>query len=291
MSFHNACKALATQYPAEFIKGFFGVNAPDIRILKTELNIEPIRADSVILLGRLSPIFHIEFETLPKLDGTPISLRMLDYYIRLKRQYNRPVRQLVVFLKETASPLVFENQYRDSNTSHSYQVIRMWEQDPAMFLNSPGLLPLATLARTNAASTLLTQVAEQVATIEDESQRQTLSGYAQILAGLRYEKDLIRELFREDMMKESVIYQDILAQGVAKGRTEGLTQGRIQGELGLIQRLMARRFGAVDPEIMERIQRLSIDQLESLGESLFDFTEMADVVAWLALQGNGQIGL
>ena len=110
MSFHNACKSLATQYPAEFIKGFFGVKAPDIRILKTELNIEPIRADSVILLGRLSPIFHIEFETLPKLDGTPIPLRMLDYYIRLKRQYNRPVRQLVVFLKETASPLVFENE-------------------------------------------------------------------------------------------------------------------------------------------------------------------------------------
>ncbi|WP_199245071.1 DUF4351 domain-containing protein [[Phormidium] sp. ETS-05] len=27
-------------------------------------------------------------------------------------------------------------------------------------------------------------------------------------------------------------------------------------------------------------------ELESLGESLFDFTDIADVVAWLALQGS-----
>ncbi len=293
MSYDNACKLLANEYPGEFIRLFFGVEATDIQILKTELSIEPIRADSVIFVATVSEIFHIEFETMPQLDATPIPLRSLDYYSRLKRQYNRPIRQLVVFLKETTSPLVFENQYRDTNTRHRYQVIRMWEQDPALFLTSPGLLPLATLARTNAPSTLLTQVAEQVATIEDKSQRQNLSGYAQILAGLRYDKDLIRKLFREDIMKESVIYQDILAQGIAKGRTEGRlegrlegrtegrTEGRIQGELGLVQRLMARRFGEIDPEIIKQIQGLSIDQLESLGESLFDFTDIADVVAWL----------
>ncbi|HIK11922.1 MAG TPA: DUF4351 domain-containing protein, partial [Oscillatoriaceae cyanobacterium M33_DOE_052] len=36
-----------------------------------------------------------------------------------------------------------------------------------------------------------------------------------------------------------------------------------------------------DPEIIKQIQGLSIEQLESLGESLFDFTDIADVVAWL----------
>jgi hypothetical protein len=32
-----------------------------------------------------------------------------------------------------------------------------------------------------------------------------------ILAGLKFKKDLIRQLFREGMMRESVIYQEILA--------------------------------------------------------------------------------
>ncbi|HIK12877.1 MAG TPA: Rpn family recombination-promoting nuclease/putative transposase, partial [Oscillatoriaceae cyanobacterium M33_DOE_052] len=282
MSYDNACKLLANEYPGEFIRLFFGVEATEIQILKTELSIEPIRADSVIFVATSSAVFHLEFETLPQSDATPIPLRSLDYYIRLKRQYNRPIRQLVVFLKETTSPLVFENQYRDSNTRHRYQVIRMWEQDPKPFLASPGLLPLATLARSNAPTSLLAQVAEEVAKIEDESGRRNLSGCAQILAGLRYDKDLIRKLFREDIMKESVIYQDILAQGIAKGRTEGRlegrtegrTEGRREGELGLVQRLMARRFGEVDPEIIKQIQGLSIEQLESLGESLFDFTDI-----------------
>ena len=34
---------------------------------------------------------------------------------------------------------------------------------------------------------------------------------------------------RSEIMKESVIYQDILAQGEQKGRTEGEQKGRTEG--------------------------------------------------------------
>jgi len=36
--------------------------------------------------------------------------------------------------------------------------------------------------------------------------------FAEILAGLGFVKGIIRQLFREDIMRESVIYQDILQQ-------------------------------------------------------------------------------
>ena len=51
----------------------------------------------------------------------------------------------------------------------------------------------------------------------ERRQRLEISAYTQILAGLKYEKDLIRQLFWEGMMRESVIYQEILAQGEQRG--------------------------------------------------------------------------
>ena len=39
--------------------------------------------------------------------------------------------------------------------------------------------------------------------------------------------------------------------------------------------------GAVPPTLIEKIDELSIAQLESLGEALFDFETIEDLTAWL----------
>ena len=186
----------------------------------------------------------------------------------------------------------------------------MWEQDIAVFLDNPALLPLATLTQTDSPRILLGQVAQQIARIPEREQQQNLSGCAQILAGLRFElaqssrpsgspvaplgetprphwthrnlfrrnfeKELIRQLFREEIMRESVIHQDILQQG--------LQQGRQQEALSFVIRLLNRQLGAIDSVLFERLQGLTIEQLEELGEALLDFTDVADLEAWLSEQ-------
>ena len=82
-------------------------------------------------------------------------------------------------------------------------------------------------------------------------------------------KDLIRQLFSEEIMRESVIYQDILEEGK---REEALTY---------TMRLLKRRLVTVEPELEQQISRLSITQLENLGEALLDFSSPADLVTWL----------
>lgn len=274
LSYDNACKFLAEQYPGDFLRRFLIANATTARVLKTELIVEPIRADSVAFVRAGNSIGHLEFETLPKTDKTPIPIRMLDYYTRLKRQYNSRICQAVIFLKETSSPLVFESEYRDENTWHRYNVIRLWEQDPKPFLASPALLPLAPLARTNAPETLLEQVAAEVAKIPNETQRQNISSCTQILAGLRNKKDVIRQLFQGDIMQESVIYQDIVQTGIQTGRQEEA--------VAFASRLIGRRFGEIAPALKQQIQELSREQLELLGEALFDLSTVDDLAAWLA---------
>jgi predicted transposase YdaD len=273
LSYDNTAKYLAELYPAEFAKWLLPDKTTEVTVLKTELSIDPIRADYVTFLQTSSRILHIEFQTLPK-SNPPIPLRVLDYYVRLKRQYNTPVTQVVIFLQQSSDPIAFTEEYTDEFTIHRYRVIRLWEQDSALFLDNPALLPLAPLTRTDSPATLLSQVAQNIAKIPDRDERQNIAGCTEIFAGLRFEKDLIRQFLREDIMQESVIYQDILQKG------------NKQGEERLILRQLNRRFGEIDSSNIERVRVLSVEQLETLGEALLDFSSVDDLIVWLDQQPN-----
>jgi predicted transposase YdaD len=88
----------------------------------------------------------------------------------------------------------------------------MWKQDPEPLLAHEGLWPLAVLARSEQPEQLLMEVAEKVSKIADESQRNDLTAAAGILAGLRFDRSLVRRLFREEIMMQSVIYREILEE-------------------------------------------------------------------------------
>ena len=55
-----------------------------------------------------------------------------------------------------------------------------------------------------------------------------------------------------------------------------MTEGR-----SLILKQLTRQVGEPSPETESRIEALSIDQLEALGEALLDFTQANDLVNWL----------
>ena len=79
-------------------------------------------------------------------------------------------------------------------------------------------------------------------------------------------------------MRESVVYQRI----VAESRRAALQEGAQQGEATLVLRQLSRRFGALSNSIIEKIGRLGTEELETLGEALLDFESLADLDAWLA---------
>jgi predicted transposase/invertase (TIGR01784 family) len=276
MAFDNLCKLLAEKHPARFASWVLGQPIESAEVLKSELSIEPIRADSVILLKLQGQILHLEFQV--KLDSEPpLPLRMLDYWVRLYRLYRLPIRQVVVLLRPPAEGTVIESAFILGTTRHEYQVLCMWEQDPSIFLEDIALLPLATLAATQSPEQLLNQVAQRVSTIESTQQRREASAYVQLLAGLRFNKTLIRQAFREDIMRESVIYQEIQQEGEERG----ILKGKLEGEQTVILRLLTRRVGDVSPELQSQIQSLSLYQLEALADALLDFSTLADLRTWL----------
>ena len=276
MAYDNICRYLATEYPAEFVRWLLNLDSISIQPLPTELSLEPIRSDALYFLPERNQILHLEFQTVPA-SKPPLPVRMLDYWVRLYRQYECPIEQVVIFLKKTNSEAVYVEQLAVGRTRHPYQVVRIWEQDSTTLLNSQALLPLAVLARADSPTALLEQVAARVDMIEEPNQQRNISACVEVLARLKFDENLIRQFLREDLMRESPLYQEILQEGVQ----QGIQQGIQQGEVILTLRQLTRRLGTVPPQLRSQIQQLSTNQIEDLGEALLDFSSTQDLVAWL----------
>lgn len=270
--FDNVCKFLAENYASDFAQWVFGEPKGLTVLSPTELSNEPIRADALIMLQSEDVVLHLEFQTIA---DAAIPFRMADYRLRVYRKYpQKQMKQVVIYLKETTSAMVQENSFTISGMNHQFEVIRLWEQPTAELLKSPGLLPFAILSQSDNRARTLQEVGSEIDRIDDRREKSNVTAATSILAGLVLKKNVIQTILREEIMRESVIYQDIIAQGEAKGVKKG--------ELSLVLRQLKRRIGTISAEDESLITNLSVEQLEDLGEALLDFSSQDDLSNWLA---------
>jgi predicted transposase/invertase (TIGR01784 family) len=216
--YDNTCRFLAENFSADFASWLMGEAIILTEIEPSELSLDPIRADALILLQSEDAILHIEFQTDPQ---KKIPFRMLDYRCRGHRRYpDKSMRQVVIYLKPTTSELVSQTEFTLERTRHEFDVIRLWEQPASLFLQYPGLLPFATLSDTPNPEATLRQVATVVNQISDPVLQANLFAASGILAGLRLEDTIIDLVLRRDIMEESSFYRSIVAEGAAKKQRE-----------------------------------------------------------------------
>ncbi len=91
------------------------------------------------------------------------------------------------------------------------------------------LLPFATLSQTNNPEETLRQVAKQIEQISDKQAQSNIAASTAIISGIALNKEIIQRLLRSEIMKESVIYQEILLEGKAEGKAEGIAEGEAKG--------------------------------------------------------------
>jgi predicted transposase YdaD len=203
---------------------------------------------------------------------------MLDYRVRAHRKFpDKQMRQVVIYLTPTTSDLVSLTTFELESTHHEFEVIRLWEQPSSIFLESVGLYPFASLAQTDDPELVLRDVAAKIEEIPSRKLQADISAMSYILAGLVLDRDRVGRIIRRDIMRESVTYQDILAEGEVK--SEG--KWRVEEARGLVIRQLTRKLGNVNPNLLAKIQALSLERVESLGEDLLDFTSIANLEQWL----------
>jgi predicted transposase/invertase (TIGR01784 family) len=258
----NICKYLAETFPTDFASWLLGEPIAFTKLEPSELSVEPIRADSVIFLKSLKIILHIEFQTDPNKN---IPFRMTDYLLRLHRQFpDMEIYQVVIYLTPSESPLVRETEFKIGGLSHKFNVIRLWEQPTEIFQQYQGLLPFAALSRTDNPEETLRQVAKQIENIEDKQVQSNVAASTAIISGIALNKEIIQRLLRSEIMKESVIYQEILLEGKAEGKAEGIAETARQIALNMMHSNISidliAQFTGLTLKQVQKLQKLSTKQ-------------------------------
>ncbi|BAZ69016.1 hypothetical protein NIES4106_37850 [Fischerella sp. NIES-4106] len=253
--FDNLCKFLAETFSSDFASWLLGERVTLTELSPSELSLEPIRADALILLQSDQVVLHLEFQTQPK---TEIPFRMTDYRLRVYRRFpKKRMNQVVIYLQKTTSDLVQQNTFTLEKTHHEFDIIRLWEQPTSVFLKFTGLLPFAVLSQTNDRTETLRQVAQVISTIKDQRTQSNIAASTFILAGLVLNKDTIQQLLRKELMQESVTYQALIDEGRAEGRAEGIQEGIQRVAVNLLKEGMST-------DMVTKLTGLSVEQLQQL---------------------------
>lgn len=150
-------------------------------------------------------------------------------------------------------------------------------------MENENLLPFAVLAKADKKAKLLEEVAQKAKSIKEVKKRREILTQTNVLGGLRFSKQLLRQLLREDIRKESVTYQEIVEEDIEIGRRRALEEAK-QREAGLILRQLKHRFWRIAPKSKAKIEQFSFTELENLGEALLDFISKEDLKVWLEKQ-------
>ncbi|MDX2244237.1 MAG: Rpn family recombination-promoting nuclease/putative transposase [Leptolyngbyaceae cyanobacterium bins.302] len=254
--YDDTCRFLAEHFSADFASWLLGEPITLTELKPSELSLDPIRADALILLESNKLVLHLEFQTRPKRD---IPFRMLDYRVRVYRRYpDKMMRQVVVYLQPTGSDLIRQNSFVLERTRHEFDIVCLWEQPAEVFLQHPGLIPFAILGQSSDAEATLRQVAQIVEQISDPTMQANLTAASAILAGIRLEEETIYRLLRRDIMQESVIYRSIERE--AEARAEARKQREIASNLlreGLPVETVSRVTGLAIEEALQLQQQMN----------------------------------
>jgi len=267
--FDATTKHLIEAYPADWLAlAHLPVGRPaDVRVVDADLSAFTVAADKVLRVDGPEPyIAHFELQASadPDLDA-----RTLVYNVLLRSRHRVRVCSVVVLLRPQAQAGVTggvrEAANADTSLDFRYQVVRVWEQDPAAVIaGGLGTLPLAAISAVEPGqvSDVLRQVEQRLTTEAQPALARELMTASVILMGLRYPREMVDKVLRGvRQMKESVTYQIILEEGMErgleKGRTEGRAEGRTEGERAALLRLGTRRLGPPDPATLSRLQDIT----------------------------------
>ncbi|WP_139294426.1 DUF4351 domain-containing protein, partial [Microcystis aeruginosa] len=184
----------------------------------------------------------------------------------------------------------------------NYQVVQLNRLNWRDFLNQPNPVASALMAKMNIAEKERAKVKAEclrlLITLRlDAARMQLISGFIDTYLNLNpvEERQFQEEIstfsqpVQEGVMQitTSWMRQGIelgiergIEQGIERGIEQGIERG-IEREKTLILRQLKRKLGEINSSLETKIMELSIDDVEVLGEALFDFSTVEDLINWL----------
>ena len=212
--------------------------------------------------------------------------RMRAYAALAEEKYGLPVYPVLINILPPASTVQVQNSFTAEvmglRIQQDYRVINLWQVEAHLVFQTQldTLLPFVPILKGGGTPEVVQRALVQLQKDDDLVELESLLGF---FASFVLDTGIVQKIMRWDMtvLRESPWYQEILQEGESLGLEKGLEQGLEQGERSLIIRQLTRKIGVISAETISRIQSLSLDQVEELGDALLDFNQPDDLNAWL----------
>ena len=212
--------------------------------------------------------------------------RMRAYAALAEEKYGLPVYPVLVNILTPASTVEIRDSFRSNvlglEVRQDFRVINLWEVEADLVFESKfnTLLPFVPILKGGDRPEVVQRALIELQQDQDLAELESLLGF---FASFVLDAEVVQQIMSWDMtiLRESPWYQEILQEGKTLGLRQGLEQGLEQGKRSLLTRLLTRKFGDLSPDVLAKVQALSLPQLEVLGDRLLDFTQTEDLFSWL----------
>jgi len=278
--YDDAMKKLVGGNPQDFASWVL-IGAQFGKQLPYELSVENIYADGLlqVSLDGEELLVHLEFQSS---NDVYIRERLLEYNVLASRQYDYlPVYSCVVYLKNQGdvpkSPFIRRLPTGEEVIRFQYRSIELGKLTSEEVLQTGlvGLLPLLPLTQDGARR----EVVEQMITglVSTEKTESLWIGYALASKVLKDDLQWLKRRFAMlgDILRETPVYQEVLAEGVERGIKEGKLEAQRQTLVDIVQErfpevadLAKKQADAIeDSEVLRRLTvKMSVVQTSKEAE-------------------------
>ncbi|MDQ2902442.1 MAG: hypothetical protein M3Y81_02685 [Chloroflexota bacterium] len=287
-SWDSGLKRLVKAVPEDFV----ALLAPEAECVKNipveaELHHQDIHADLLYEISERGKLLLLHLELQSTSEVAVMAERLLEYNVLARRQYKRPVRSYVIYLRDdgrvASSPLIWKvpvgRAGEETVLIFHFQSIKVWEMKAEDVIRSglPGLLPLLPLTYNGGRHEVVESMIDGLLAHDQLKLLWIAFSIAALVFKDPSEKEWLERRFAmyEDILTESWVYQETVQKGLEKGLQQGLQQGRQEGRQETLTQVLLNIVEARFPTLLP--------QAKALVEHAYDPLTLQHVIIMLTL--------
>ena len=257
-------------------------NAQGYNFTSVEVKEKAFRFDGIFMPDSLQkPIYFVEVQFQNKPEFYWELIAEINIYLN---QYKpqQDWQAIALFAKGSLDVEVLTPYQQELVNSGRIKRIYLDEIPPGSI--GMGLIELILSQETKAPELVQNLMQRTKTEIGNDSERQGIIELLESVLVSKFSKltrQEIEAMFLLSDIKQTRVYQEAKQEGRQEGKQEGRQEGRQDEAINLLVRQLSKRFGKLTHSYIENINKLTIAQLEDLGEALLDFVNINDLEQWL----------
>lgn len=237
-------------------------------------------------VGKVSVIINCEHESSSIAN---FDRRLFFYFAQLYREYLEPVYPIVIYSFDTPKKKKEGNQHQVKLPGlkvleFNYLTIQLNQLNWPDFLQQKNPVAAALMAKMKIdpadRAKVKLECLRAIVTLQlDPARVALLSWFVDSYLALNLAEEVE---FQEkvDKIKPKQQKEQVM-QMVTSWMEQGIEQGEERIALKMVQHVLFRRIGVIEPEVDRQLQSLSVSKLESLFDAALDFNELSELINWL----------